>query len=87
MSARALFKPTPDFPDELRRKARDAIAVARFRVASDGSAEVELLQATNEPELNRLLLDTLRRWRFFPALEGGNPIASSLDVRIPISVR
>ena len=87
MGARALYQPMPEIPLALRHHTLDLVAVARFRVAADGSATVELIQATPEPELNAALLDALKRWRFFPALENGHPVASSVDIRIPISVR
>jgi protein TonB len=87
MGARALYKPLPEIPPALRRRALELVAVARFRVAADGSAAVELIEPTSDPELNRALLDTLKTWRFFPAMDHDRPVASSLDVRIPISVR
>jgi protein TonB len=87
MGARALYKPLPEIPAALRRRALELVAVARFRVAADGSAEVELIEPTGDTELNRALLDKLKTWRFFPAMEQGRPIASSLDIRIPISVQ
>ena len=46
-----------------------------------------LVTPTSDPELNRVLLETLKRWRFFPALQEGKPVASTVDIRIPISVR
>lgn len=87
MSARALYRPLPQIPDDLRHQSVELAAVARFRVAEDGTAQVELVDPTPEPTLNASLLATLRTWRFFPALENGRPVASTIDVRIPISVR
>jgi periplasmic protein TonB len=87
MGARTLYQPLPEIPEELRRRALDLVAVARFRVAANGSAEVELIQPTPDAALNRALLDTLKKWRFFPAMEGGKPQASTIEIRIPISVR
>jgi len=87
MSARAIYQPLPQIPEALRRRDVDLVAVALFHVGADGSATVELVQATFEPRLNRALLDTLKTWRFFPALEQGHPIASTVEIRIPISVR
>ncbi len=63
------------------------VAIARFRVAANGSAQVELVQPTADPDLNRALLDSLRRWRFFPGMEDGKPVPSTVDIRIPIVVR
>jgi protein TonB len=87
MSARAIYKPMPEIPESLRHRTVDLVAVARFQVTVDGSAQVELTQPTSDPALNRALLETLKRWRFFPAMQAGKPILSTIDVRIPISVK
>ncbi|MBV8534771.1 MAG: TonB family protein [Alphaproteobacteria bacterium] len=87
MGARAIYKPMPTIPDDLRRESFNDVAVARFQVAPDGSAKVELVQPTHNPGLNRLLLDTLKTWRFFPAMLNGQPVASALEIRIPITVQ
>jgi protein TonB len=87
MSARAIYRPMPEIPDSLRHRTVDLVAVARFRVTVDGSAQVELTQPTGDPDLNRALVETLKRWRFFPAMQAGKPIRSTIDIRIPISVK
>jgi protein TonB len=87
MGARAIYSPLPEIPDTLRRRNLELVAVARFRVAANGNAQVELTQPTSEPELNQALLVSLKRWRFFPAMQAGRPVASTLDIRIPITVR
>jgi protein TonB len=87
MGARAIYKPLPEIPDALRRRNLEMVAVARFSVAADGSAQVALIEPTSEPDLNRALLDSLKRWRFFPAMQNGKPVASSVDIRIPVSVK
>ena len=86
IGAHAIFQPKPEIPDELRAEAMNAIAVARFHVAPDGTATVELIQPTNSPRINQLLLNTLRRWRFFPALADGKPVASTQDLRIHLEI-
>jgi periplasmic protein TonB len=87
MGARAIYKPLPEIPEELRHQKIDVVAVARFRVAANGSAQVDLIEPTGDPGLNRALLDSLRRWRFFPGMEEGKPVTSTVDIRIPISVK
>src|SRR5256885_1263376 len=79
--------PLPQIPEALRRRDVEVVALALFRVAIDGSATVELVQPTFDTGLNRALLDTLKTWRFFPALDNGRPVASTVQIRIPISVR
>ncbi len=87
MGARAIYRPMPEIPEEIRHRPVTLIAVARFRVAADGAATVELIQPTPDPRFNTALLATLRTWRFFPAVADGRPVASTVDIRIPISVR
>lgn len=84
--ARLLSQPLPMLPDDLREVAYQAVAVARFAVHSDGSFDVELVKPTQNPRLNQILLETLRKWRFFPATENGRPIESHQDVRVHFNV-
>jgi protein TonB len=85
--ARAVYAPTPAIPDDLRDQQIDTVAIAHFIVKADGTDDVTLSQPTSIPELNQILLDTLKQWRFFPALRNGVAIDSEFDVRIPITVQ
>jgi protein TonB len=85
--ARDIYAPVPEIPDELREDALDTVAVAHFKVGYDGQVEVTLVKPTTNPQLNGILLDTLKQWKFFPAMKSGVAIDSQFDVRIPISVR
>jgi len=85
--ARAISQPLPEIPEALRHRSIEITAVARFKVAANGSAQVELTGPTADSDLNRALLESLRRWRFFPAMQDGKPVASTVEIRIPISVR
>jgi periplasmic protein TonB len=87
MGARALYKPIPEIPEELRHRHLSLVAVARFRVAADGSADVQLIQTTPDPRLNTALIIALKKWRFFPAMANGRPVASTIDIRIPVEVQ
>jgi protein TonB len=87
MGARAIVRPLPEIPEALRHRNIDLVAVARFQVSAAGTAQVELIEPTSDPELNHALLDALRRWRFFPGMQDGKPVASTVDIRIPISVK
>jgi protein TonB len=86
-AAHVLYSPLPKIPDELRDQAIKMVALARFDIGTDGTATVELVQPTPNPILNRIILDTLRTWRFFPALERGKPVASIQEVRVQLEVR
>ena len=85
-AARVISQPMPSLPDDLREDAYQAIAVARFDIHADGTIEVELSKPTQNPRLNALLLEALRKWRFFPAMQGGHPVESHQDVRVHFNV-
>lgn len=87
MGARAIYSPRPQIPDEFRRDTMDVPVVARFHIAADGAAKVELITATPYPDLNRSVLETLGTWRFFPAMKAGKPVASVQDVRFHLLVK
>jgi len=74
--AQALIHPLPVIPDELREDAMNEAATARFQIAVDGTTTVTLVKPTQNPRLNRLLLETLKTWRFMPAIKDGNPVPS-----------
>ena len=87
VGARAIYAPTPVIPDDLREDVMQTEAVAHFNVSFDGTSEVTLAKPTSSPRLNQVLLDALKQWKFFPAVKDGVAIASSFDVRIPITVQ
>lgn len=73
-------------PDDLREFAYQAVALARFTIHPDGTVDVVLVRPTQNPRLNQLLLETLRNWRFFPAMKDGRPVESEQDIRVHFNV-
>jgi protein TonB len=87
LGARATFAPEPKIPDDLREDVFETVAVAHFHVDFDGHATITLVKPTSNPRLNAMLLDTLKQWRFAPAVRNGVTIDSEFDVRLPIAVK
>ncbi len=87
MGARAIYSPKPEIPDEYRRDEMDFQVVARFHIAADGTATVELIKATPIPGLNQAILNTLDTYKFFPALKDGKPVDSTQDWRFRFQVK
>ncbi|MFM0736469.1 TonB family protein [Paraburkholderia xenovorans] len=84
--ARAISQPLPAVPDELREEAYQTVAIAHLVIHTDGSVAVELTKPTRYPRLNQILLETLRNWRFFPAIRDGHPVETQQDVRVHFDV-
>lgn len=85
-SAYAISKPKPEIPAELRRQPMNVSVMVKFAVGADGSVAAELIQATPNPKLNQWLLETFRRWRFFPAIHFDQPVKSELIITVPIKI-
>jgi protein TonB len=73
-------------PDELREAAYQAVVLVRFTIHRDGSTSIELLQPSNSPGVNGLLLSALKQWRFAPALKDGQAVESHQDLRVRLNV-
>jgi protein TonB len=85
--AHAIYAPAPVIPPDLRADAFHAVAIARFVVAADGTVRVTLVEPTPSPRINEVLLETLKQWKFFPAVVHGQPVASQFDLKIPVSIQ
>jgi|WetSurMetagenome_2_1015567.scaffolds.fasta_scaffold00709_4 periplasmic protein TonB len=86
-SAQPSAQPLPVIPDDLRQDAMSEVATARFHIAFDGSVTVELVKPTQNPRLNRLLLQSLKSWRFIPAISDGKPVASVEVIVVRVQVK
>ena len=52
-------------------------------VAADGSVERQsLAQSSGNRHLDRAALEAVRRWRFQPAVRGGQPVTAEVSVPI-----
>jgi protein TonB len=85
--AQAIVRPMPQIPDDLRQEAFNAVAVVHFRVSAEGTATFDLVKPTPNPRLNRLLMEKLKEWKFFPAMRDGKPVPSDQDVRSTFEVK
>lgn len=87
MGARAIVRPMPQIPDDLREVAFNSVALAHFHIAVDGRVTVELVRPTPNPRLNRILLENLKKWRFAPAIKAGQSVESTEEIDIRIEVK
>jgi hypothetical protein len=63
--AKLVYRPLPQIPQYLRKTAFETKAIAKFYILKNGEVQkVELIEASNNPKLNFLLLNALKKWRF-----------------------
>ena len=81
------FAPQPSIPDDLRSAALDKTVVVEITVDAEGnSTGVHLMEPTGNDELDRIALDTARKWKFKPATRDGQPVESRVRLHIEFQV-
>jgi len=75
--------PQPEYPRDAQRRGLSGRVLLRVDVAADGTAtNVDFVQRSGTPELDRAAMDAVRKWHFAPARRDGKAAASSVNVPI-----
>lgn len=80
---RATYQPQPVLDPALRRK-RGTVKII-FVVDQRGRVENPIVQASDDPVLDRPALAALKKWRFEPGMRGGKPVR--FRMRVPITFK
>ncbi|NJN47545.1 MAG: energy transducer TonB [Candidatus Competibacteraceae bacterium] len=75
--------PKPRYPLVARRRGVEGRVILQVTVMTNGSAaHVKVKTGSGHAQLDRAALEAVRRWRFRPAQQGGQPISAVVDVPI-----
>lgn len=78
--------PIPEYPWAARRAGREGRVVVQVSVRPDGQvAEADVAHSSGHASLDESALETVRRWRFEPAVQAGVPVAGT--TKVPITFR
>ena len=77
----------PDIPDELRSGAFKTSVRVRVEISAAGRPTPSLRGSSGNAEIDGRVLAALRRWKWKPALEDGQPVASSRSFRFDFEVK
>jgi protein TonB len=84
--AKAIECPRPEIPAELHEQCFKSCCIARFMIKDDGKYSVKLISSSGSEQVDDIAIDTLRRWKFKPALLDGKPVDSSRKIRVEFQV-
>jgi protein TonB len=85
---RLLNSPAPRYPREAQRRGVTGTVMLRVHVGSDGSAEaIDVVQGSGSRDLDRAAVEAVHRWRFAPAMRGGQPVAAAVQVPITFNLK
>ena len=80
---RLISSPAPVYPRNALRSGASGNVQLRIEVGADGvPTDVEVIGSSRHRELDRAAVQTVRRWRFAPAIQNGVPVAASVQQTI-----
>lgn len=73
----------PIYPAEAARRGEQGLVILLVHVAADGSvSDVDIARSSGFTLLDHAARDAVVTWRFVPAVKNGQPIESSMPLRI-----
>ncbi|HWZ62202.1 MAG TPA: energy transducer TonB [Steroidobacteraceae bacterium] len=86
-SAAVLEAPTAEYPPALGAAPRNGLVIGRLTIGVDGRArDPEILLSAPDPAFAAAAVEAWLNSRFQPAMQGGVPVESRLQVRLAFSV-
>ncbi|UZW59018.1 poly-beta-1,6-N-acetyl-D-glucosamine biosynthesis protein PgaD [Lysobacter enzymogenes] len=77
------FSPKPAYPLDALRQWEGGLVTLRVQVSAQGEAtKVEISRRSGYRALDRAAVDTVRRWKFSPAVRDGKPVAAVVFVPV-----
>lgn len=83
-SADYLKNPAPRYPVESRRLKEQGTVTVKVLVSPEGTVQdLKLAESSGHSRLDKAALAAIRNWRFAPAKQAGQPVATWVIVPIP----
>jgi protein TonB len=83
-----LSNPRPDYPAQSRAQGEQGVVFLAVGVSAEGATRsVALHKSCGHERLDQAAMNAVRRWRFVPARQGGQPVAGAVIVPIRFKLR
>ena len=86
IAAKLTSSPEPEIPSEFKGEAFKSIVTARFKIDKEGKFAVTLLEPSGNEDIDKIVMKTLKTWKFKPATLDGVAVASTRKIRVEIEV-
>ncbi|PNS07846.1 energy transducer TonB [Solilutibacter silvestris] len=78
-----ISQPAPNYPRTAMQMSREGRVRVKVEIDAEGvPTDSSLVESSGDRDLDRAALQSVRRWRFKPALAHGTPVASNATVPI-----
>ncbi|PTX94362.1 energy transducer TonB [Opitutus sp. ER46] len=72
----------PTYPNDLRREGVMGVVVIKCVIDQQGNVTEPEVEKSSNAGFDRAALDAVKRWKFKPAKQDGNPIAQKVSIPI-----
>lgn len=72
----------PDYPADLRRQGVSGVVMVKCSIDEQGNVTETTVEKSSDPAFEKPAVEAVRKWKFKPAKQDGNPVA--IKVSIPI---
>ena len=72
----------PDYPPDLRREGVSGLVMVKCSIDEQGNVTETTVEKSSNPAFEKPAMEALKKWKFKPAKQDGNPVA--IKVSIPI---
>ena len=83
---KAIYAPDPEYSDKARKKKKNGSVILSVVVGTDGLPRDIKVKNKLGYDLDKNAVETLKKWRFTPAMRNGQPVAVALDVEMTFRV-
>lgn len=78
-----LYNKPPEYPEQSRLAREEGIVILLVEVTADGRpARITISQSSGYFRLDQAARRAVKQWKFHPAISGGNPVSSEVDVPV-----
>jgi TonB family protein len=80
--AKAIYRVDPEYPEDARAKKIEGTVVLGLTIDHDGLPQNIQVKKSLYPSLDQSAIETVRKWRFEPALKSGQPVSMWVSVEV-----
>ena len=77
---------TLDFPRRLKRKSVNGRVVLLVKLDETGRVIEAVVESSNLPDFEKVVMGQVAKWRFTPPTQQGNPVRAQARFPIPIRI-
>jgi TonB family protein len=83
---RGLKIPEPEFSEYARKNQIQGVVILSVIVDSDGSVKYLKVLRSVEPTLDANAVESVKQWKFAPAMKDGHPVAVAMNIEISFNL-